>query len=199
MTRDPFLLGLSGLAGAGKDTAAEYLVDRYGFLQLALAEPLNDMLATMLEQVGIDYDVLHERHLKERPLDQLQGLSPRQLKQSLGDWGRALSPTFWLRLAEMRLGLTAGQSPIHDRVVVSDVRFANEAEWLRARGGHLARIHRPGVAPVRGHVSEWEQAGGQFARLVHTTVVNDSTVGMLHERIDQLCNELGLERREPVL
>jgi hypothetical protein len=39
-------------------------------------------------------------------------------------------------------------------VVITDVRFANEAAAIRSWGGEIIRIDRPGVGPVNGHVSE---------------------------------------------
>lgn len=197
--RDPLLIGLTGAAGAGKDTVANHLTDRYGFLQVALAEPLNDMLAAMLEHVEVDYAVLHERALKERPLRQLLQLSPRELKQTLGDWGRTLAPGLWLHIAQHRLGLLPGQTAVHDRIVVSDVRFVNEASWLRMEGGVLVRVERPGAEPVRPHVSETEQQEAAFRAEVDFALHNDSTVGMLHERVDQLCRVLRLEQRDRVM
>ena len=153
------LIGLTGQAGSGKDTAAEHLVKQHQFARWAFAEPLRTMLEALLVECGLDYAHLFEPQLKEQPIPGL-GHSYRQLAQTLGtEWGRVqLADDFWLRCAGLCTGLSspnpAEQQPIHDRIVFSDVRFPNEAAWLRERGGVIVRIERPSVTPVRAHVSE---------------------------------------------
>ena len=42
-----------------------------------------------------------------------------------------------------------------DRIVIDDVRFPNEAEMIRARGGKIWRLSRKGFEPSGdSHVSE---------------------------------------------
>lgn len=41
------IIGLSGHAGSGKDTAADYLVDRYGFVKLSLADEMKRFCKTV--------------------------------------------------------------------------------------------------------------------------------------------------------
>jgi hypothetical protein len=75
------------------------------------------------------------------------------MAQSLGtEWARNLRRDFWLRIAAAFVvdQMDAGET----HFVISDVRFANEAEWVRNKGGQIWRIHREGLAGVRPHVSE---------------------------------------------
>ncbi len=160
-TPDPLLIGLVGPKGSGKTRAAAYLIDEYAFIDYALADPLRDMLSALLTSVGVDYAVLTEPHLKEAPLPQLGGITPRRLMQSLGtDWARQLlGPDIWLLVADHALGLAPDSSitaPVHDRIVIDDVRFHNEADWIRRRGGVIVRIDR-GIPTDRSHVSESQQ------------------------------------------
>jgi len=154
-SRDPLVLGLTGRAGAGKDTAADFLCEHYGFVRCSFAAALKDMAAQLLEEAGLDHAHIYEAGLKEQPMPGLHGVSGRQLLQTLGDWGRALHPDLWVTLAAMRLGLGPGQdAAVHDRIVLTDVRFPNEARWLAERGGLLVRVVRDHAIPVRQHVSE---------------------------------------------
>ncbi len=43
--------------------------------------------------------------------------------------------------------------------VVSDMRYRNEAQAIRHRGGVLIRIERPGVGPINDHISEHDLDG----------------------------------------
>lgn len=170
---DPILIGLAGRAGAGKDTAAHHLVQHHGFVQAAFASVINDMAAVLLEAFGGDYAALHERHLKEQPLHRMPGRpSARQIKQQLGDIGRAWAPDFWVQALAQQLGMDAlpVSSPVHDRIVISDVRFPNEAAWIARHGGLLLRLRRPQAEPVRAHGSE-DHVDGLDAVL---EIVNDT-------------------------
>ena len=88
------LIGLTGPAGCGKDTIANFLMETHGFVQIALADPLRDGLKAML---GVTDEQLHRRDLKEAPIDWI-GRSPRELLQTLGtEWGREhVAADLWL-------------------------------------------------------------------------------------------------------
>lgn len=191
------LIGLTGLAGTGKDSAALYLCQEYGFVQAAFADPIRSMVLQFLEEAGLDHAWVTERRLKEQPIQGLQ-VSARALMQTLGtEVGRALHRDLWVRHLALRLGLDgqAGSTPVHDRIVISDVRFGNESAWLRARGGRLVRLHRDTAAGVRPHASEL-----QVLDLVPDVDLwnNGPTLHGLHALLDGAMADFGVDRREPV-
>lgn len=195
MNRDPILIGLTGRAGSGKDTAADHLVREYGFERAAFADVLRTMLEAMFTEVDVDYAHLYEPHLKNTPIAELGMVSARELMQTLGtEWGRRCNgPDWWLRLTERRLGLAAGGSPVHDRIVITDVRFPNEAEWIKRRGGMLVQLHRETAAPVRAHESERHFSD---MRVDLTLFNNGPTLVGLHGMLDGAMATWGIERRE---
>lgn len=152
----PTIIGLTGFAGTGKDTVRAIL-EELGFNGLAFADPIRAMLREMLTSSGLGDEWMDDRNLKEQIIPEL-GVSYRHLAQTLGtEWGRNLQPDFWLRLAGAYMADTSEQAeryPVH--YVLSDVRFVNEAEWVRARGGVIWHIQRCAATPVRPHVSESE-------------------------------------------
>jgi len=157
LQHDAIIIGLAGRAGAGKDTAAEHLVANHAFYAVAFADLINDMANVLLECWDVDYAALHERALKEQPIYAMPGApSPRRIKQELGDIGRAWHPDFWVRSLARRVGLhdLPRSSPVHDRIVITDVRYPNEAAWVAGMGGKVLRLSRPGAEPVREHSSE---------------------------------------------
>jgi hypothetical protein len=121
----------------------------FGFTRVRFSAPLKNMLRTLLRDMGYCEDDV-ERHiegdLKETEIPEL-GVTPRHLMVTLGHGvGPGCGPpgplgALW--------AARAGQP----RVVVEDVRFPNEVELIRARGGVLWRIDRPGLTAGR-HVSE---------------------------------------------
>lgn len=148
----PLLIGLTGLAGAGKDTVRSILEHEHDLDGMAFADPMRDMLAALFETCGVKPEWMTERHLKEEPIPEI-GASYRKMAQQLGtQWGRAIDPDFWLRIAAAKIAMYRR----HDSpgIVISDVRFHNEAAWIKDQGGVIWRILRPGVEPVLAHESE---------------------------------------------
>lgn len=181
---DPLIIGLAGNAGVGKDTAAAYLQQRHHFEPFAFATPLRAMLEALLAECGLDHAYLYEPHLKAVAIPGL-GLSYRELAQTLGtEWGRALDPDLWTRAAGLCLGLPA--NPIHDRIVLSDVRFPNEAHWVASQGGVIVRLHRQQAGAVRAHISE------QLLDEIQpwACIDNSGSIAELHHQLDALIARL---------
>ena len=148
----PLLIGLTGLAGSGKDTVRSLLEQDHDFDGIAFADPIRDMLGVLLDSMEIPRDWMIERDLKEQDIPSL-GVSYRKMAQALGtEWGRALNSNLWLDIAAEKIRVC--QQYGNPGVVISDVRFVNEAQWIKSKGGVIWRILRPGVEPVRAHISE---------------------------------------------
>lgn len=152
-------IGFCGPAGAGKSTAASHLVQHWRFNRVRFAEPLKAMLVAL----GLSAEHL-DGALKEEPTPLLCGRTPRQAMQWLGtEWGRDLiGPEFWIAAWQAAVERVppsftchGGFNPIR-LIVADDVRFANEAQAIRDRGGIVVRIERPGAGSSSGgdHASE---------------------------------------------
>jgi hypothetical protein len=190
------LIGLTGLAGSGKDTVAELLDEHFDardsdLVTLAFADPMRSMMVPLLNYAGIarPLDYMRDRTLKEDVIPAL-GVSYRHLMQTLGtEWGQqCMGRDFWVRLlaARMRFCLGLGMT----RFVIPDVRFAPEADWLREQGGVIWRIERVGVAPVRAHVSETGMAHIRSDRVI----LNDGTLDELRQTVGLELARLNYER-----
>lgn len=180
------LIALTGYAGTGKDTVRAIL-EQHGYKGLALADPLRNMIEALLGYAGADFNYMEQRELKEAAIPQL-GVSYRHLAQTLGtEWGRgSIRPDLWLHLTGLRLDAIQRGTFIHrfNGVVISDVRFVNEAEWVRKRGGVIWRIEREGVERVRAHVSESQIYAFAADRVIpnHGTpeALNDAVMSALY-------------------
>jgi|SRR5690606_4006020 len=147
------LVGLSGKAGAGKDSLARFLVQDHGFVRIALADPVREALYRLDPLIGEGSTCLTDAvdsfgwdRIKRNP-------EVRGLMQRMGtEVGREMfGAEFWTDLAVERIAYA-----LHHRrnVVVTDVRFVDEAERLRNIGGQIVRIERPDLEPVNDHPSE---------------------------------------------
>ena len=68
MTTQFTLIGLTGYAGAGKDTAADFLVKHCGFSKIAFADDLRAQISGAFS-LGLNSKILHEN--KETPSEYL--------------------------------------------------------------------------------------------------------------------------------
>ena len=139
------LIGIAGRARSGKDTVANFIIAAIGGYRYSFADPIRAMLAPL----GVDMNDPYWQARKEDVIPAL-GVSPRRMMQTLGtEWGRNLiNPDLWLVMAHQRL-LRNGPG-----MVISDVRFENEAAWIRKHGGLIIHVIRPEAKAVEAHASE---------------------------------------------
>lgn len=149
------LVGITGKAGAGKDTIADYLVREQGFNKLSFADTLKRMLAL----AGMPEPT--NRDDKEKLIPGFE-FTWREAAQKLGtEWGRALDPDIWIKILELRIqretALDAAYPGVKpSRFVLSDVRFDNEAEMIRRLGGQVLHVtgRAAKLGASAGHASE---------------------------------------------
>jgi len=172
------LIGLTGLAGTGKDTVRQILESEHGYHGLAFADPIRDMVKALLDRIGINHIYMTDRDLKEMPIPYI-GASYRQLAQTLGDWGRGINHDFFVGMSQERIGIMSYK---HDKIVVSDVRFLNEADMITRMGGQIWRVQRDIAEPVRPHISE------QTVALIHApiTIHNNGSIDDLRQTINDI-------------
>jgi hypothetical protein len=148
------LIGLTGYAQVGKDTFASILVEKYGYRRVAFADTIRSFLYEVNPMVGCS----PSGYLKE--LVNLVGWDKakqepqvRRLLQDTGVAARTLiGDDVWISAALADLDPS-------EKVVVTDVRFKNEAEMIRLLGGQLWRIKRYNTNAVNDHVSEIDLDG----------------------------------------
>lgn len=167
------IIGLSGFARSGKDTAADFM---HGYRRRSFATPirwalltLNPLIApgvTVRNAVDRDgWDVAKVTYPELRRL--LQVLGTEVGRQLLGD-------DVWVHLA------LRGLNP-DDRVVFTDVRFPNEAQAIKDLGGQVWRITRPGVLEHNAHQSESALNEWDFDKYIH----NDGSLADLAWRVGE--------------
>jgi len=169
------LVGLCGAAGAGKNTVADFLSD---FTQIAFADSLYECVSTI---TGLPVVKLKDREVKETVIPWL-GKSPRQMLQSMGtEWGReTIHPEIWIRIAMNRAWLekVAGRS-----VVITDVRFDNEAAAVAAAGGEVWEVARPGWRCLADDAAAHQSEAGISRHLIARTIDNSGSLDDLRRQL----------------
>lgn len=161
---DTFILGLTGKARAGKDSLAMAVLSNYPEAVLdSFARPLRKFVADIL---GVSLDQLEA--IKDEPHALLGNKTPRLAMQTLGtEWGRqTLSDSIWVDYLFRR----NEKMPM---VVLADVRFDNEAQAIKDRGGVVVQVVREGHDGIgQAHSSE----RGVSAHLIDCAVFNRGTL-----------------------
>lgn len=171
------IIGFTGFKGAGKDSAAKALISA-GYENVKFAGALKAMFRALLHYVGTPSGVAEdmiEGSLKEAPCQLLCGKTPREFMQLLGtEFGRNLiGEDFWVRAAMQR---ASG----FDRVVITDVRFPNEASAIFEADGEVYHVRGQDVAnEFSAHASEQYIDDLEVTGYIH----NDGTLEDLNEEI----------------
>lgn len=202
------IIGLTGLPGAGKDTVADFMVAAYGYVKMAFADPLKGEIAKAFNiDVALFYDVQAKQYVTPRlAIDKCHDSdffewfetnhphtpnylriprSPRWWMQTWGtEYRRGQDSRYWIK----RMEALIHAHPDAQRIVVSDVRFPNEAMLLsniadkfdiwhliRPDGGYHATTHASDT-PIQ-------------SSLLNDTIVNDGSVEMLHVYVSRLIRD----------
>jgi len=177
------IIGLSGYAQTGKDTIADYLIEKYGFTRIAFADPIREALYNLDPKIRLaDAAGVSIRHAVDTMgWEAVKRLSPdaRELLQRLGtEVGREMfGENFWVDRA-------MGKARNHDKVVFTDVRYPNELEAILRASGAVWRVIKNDVKAINRHQSETALDHYQFSYVI----LNNKTKKDLYESIDSLMN-----------
>jgi hypothetical protein len=195
------IIGVVGFAGSGKGTAGDILCKDYNFTRIAFADAVKDATAAIFgwPRNLLEGDTDVSRTFRETPdtwWSEKFGyeVTPRLMLQMMGtEAGRdVFHKDLWVYVVEQRL-------KDHANVVITDVRFPNEIEAIRAKGGFVVRVTRgpepewydaavnangygPGsieVFPYPIHYSEWAWIGTPFDYVLD----NNGSIDMLKSQI----------------
>jgi hypothetical protein len=201
------IIGLCGKMQHGKDTAAGALVAR-GYKRMAFADPLREALLKIDPVVVVRQGPNGVTNDEQYPITWLNRLS--KLVDLVG-WGEAkkshdvrrllqvfgtevVRDTFgedsWCKVMARRIA----ELPPEQHVVITDVRFANEGDFIKEMGGLLLWIHRPSIEreqDVSQHVSEKMDV----ASMADFRIDNIGSISDLHCRVLSAC---GITTQEEV-
>ena len=173
------LIGLCGAAGSGKGEVAKRLATSHKFSEISFADPLYEAVSAI---AGRPVEWLKDRHNKESVIQWI-GKSPRELLQLLGtEFGRnMIDPDIWVRAAMQRADsmLEAGL-----RVVVTDVRFDNEAEAIQEAGGVVFMVTRPDVTVLNLMTAAHASERGIMSEHILLTIENKGSLEALGAAVD---------------
>jgi len=140
------IVGILGFIGSGKGTVGDLLKDHYGFTPVSFASHLKDVVSVLFgwERKLLEGDTNESRIFREKPdgfwSEKIgQHFTPRIALQLMGTEStrKIFHEDFWIHALDNKLTKLGDKN-----VVVTDVRFKNEIDWIRNKKGILIEIRR---------------------------------------------------------
>jgi hypothetical protein len=119
-------IALAGKMSTGKDTAVDYIINKYSGTKISFAQPIYDILTYAQKVCGFKEE-------KDRKFLQIVGT----------EWGRQKETNVWVRLALEKALKQDGN------VLISDVRFPNEFSAVKDDGWICIKLIRNCVGDER--------------------------------------------------
>ncbi|MBP2323341.1 hypothetical protein JOF56_003726 [Kibdelosporangium banguiense] len=189
------VVGITGKKRSGKDTFAHRLIEHHGFTRIAFADALRAVMEGVNPVVPIEADetgiVFGPDSFGRRGYHRLVSLvaevgwerakEAREVRRLLQTHGVSIreqvNPDVWVDAVRLKANAIPGP------VVITDVRFPNEAEYVQKTvGGQLLKIVRSGHDHNDTHISET----ALDAWPVDHYIANDGDMNDLHVRADVL-------------
>jgi len=175
------IIGISGKARSGKDTVCgmiqDYLPNSHRY---AFADPIKDACRVIFSWT----DEHLYGNLKEVE-DPFFKISPRKALQTLGsEWGRdMINRDLWLLVAEKFCNE-------HEHVIIPDIRFQNEYDWIKNNNGIIIHIERPGIL-IESSAHQSESLG--LTKMIDDYyIVNNRSLDWLRSDVKRIVEDLPL-------
>jgi len=208
------IVGISGFINSGKSTIATQLTEHHNFKKDSFANSLKDACSALFDWPRhlIEGDTKESREWREivdpwwsEKLG-IENFSPRLALQLIGTntLRDHFNPGLWFMTLENRIRKNPGQ-----HIVISDVRFPNEVEFIQKQGGIMIKVSRGPEPPWHetalmankgnsiaktimtntyssAHFSEWAWVGSKF----DYEVSNDTDVEGLQKQITEIMKQI---------
>jgi len=176
------VVGVCGWAQSGKDTVAGALVEDFGYSKASFADTLRDIVS-VLNPIISDTGVRYADSVRDIGYEETKRVYPesRRVLQVLGTEGvrEFLDEEAWPLSLYLKIQDGA-------KVVIPDVRFENEIDFVRYCGGKVWWVSRPEVsAPPFAHATENSISPDHTDNII----TNDGTVIDIARKVSALMRE----------
>lgn len=174
------IIGLVGQKRVGKTSFSDYLKTKYNFLDIAFADPIK-------EGIKIMFDLTDEQvngNLKE-VIDDRWGFTPREFLQIIGTDAcrKLIDDDIWIKRLKIEL-----DKQKKSNIVISDIRFPNEAKEVKKMGGILIKITNSNIQLTKSSLHISEQLIEQINYDYH--IENNDSIQNYYNNIDKLITKI---------
>jgi len=203
MKRKIFYIGIAGKAGSGKDTVAHIIddyikeldSDSFKSVRLSLAKGVKEAAASMF---NVPIYSFYDRDVKET-VNEFWGISYREMAQKVGtEGGRELFRNdLWTKRVEKEaedeydlITTYLNSDKFTLFVMVPDIRFEDEATWIRENGGVLLHVQRDDIHEIA--LSDHASEKGVINKLNDEVISNNDSLEELSVFLQEWMAELTL-------
>lgn len=140
---------LSGKAGSGKTTCANYLAAQFKAMGYSVA------------LIKFADDLYYLQKVAQYTLGLPLGKDRRFLQIMGTEWGRNVDPNLWVKRVQRKIEDNPAQV-----VIIDDLRFKNEIEFCKENGFSCIRIRRSGLESNDSHLSENDLSDADFEHII---------------------------------
>ena len=142
---DKKIIGLMGFSGVGKDTAADILIEKHGYKKVAFADSLKDVVSAVFKWPR---DLLEGKGKESREwrnkVDEYWSkelgfvITPRIALEKIGTdlFREHFDPNIWTLSTKKDIIISSQD------IIITDVRFQEEASLIKSLGGTLISIEK---------------------------------------------------------
>jgi len=193
------LIGICGEMGSGKTTTEMHLMRNHRFTEYSFAKPLKDIA----EILGFEKQQLYGSQKDKLEINKFWGVSTRRFLQKFGteigcdilprvlpDMNMGESGTVWIRLFEKKWKSMKykGVEQKNNGLVVSDVRFENEAASIKRQGGYIIKLVRD---TKKDSAENYHSSETTIKRIKYDIEIeNNGTLDELFNQIDDIVDKL---------
>lgn len=186
----PKLIGITGFKRSGKDTCGAYLIKNHDYIKYSFAGALK---VACSEIFMFDYE--QTEGSKKEDFDSRWNINPRKVFQRFGTEifrdsldkffpeMKHLKNNFWIYRFKIWYQEQVKQNP-NVRIVVSDVRFQNEADIIKELGGIIIKVSRKNIKNTDNHISELNILNIK----ADYNIKNDSSLEDYYENLKSILN-----------
>lgn len=210
------IISITGNMGVGKDTMADYIVSKYGFVKVSMADPFKRIAKEVYEFTDEQlWGPSQTRNADDTRYLRPDGtyLTPRIVTQLLGsELSRLAYPETWIVymkrvIKKIEAGYfyseqqgayeVSGKKSLYKGIIINSCRFRNEIQGIKDMGGIAVRLKRSAIdnavflkAGVGNHVSESEQLALLDDFFDYVLEVPEG-IAAYHKAIDGLMKKIG--------
>lgn len=200
------IIGLTAKKGSGKDTFADYLVKNHGYIKLSFAQYIKESAKVLFQWTDDDFE-----QDKKEIKDEYWNISPREFLQQFGtDFLRNFlhilnseelkiynntkivlcgKKKFSFHIKRLNLHITELYkiNSVNNKIVISDIRFEDEYEYVKKLGGTIIKIERPSI---KNNIYSQHESESFFDKLKEDYLIkNIFSLDIFYNKIEYLLKE----------